>query len=133
MNRPTHFEIHAEDCERAIKFYGEVFGWTFEKWENKQAGAPEYYMITTGESTELGINGGLFKRMGPPPADVQAVNAYVVTMNVADIDETISKVEKTGGTLALPKFALPGMAWVAYYKDTEGNIFGIYQEDKNAK
>ena len=134
MNRPTHFEIHAEDLNRAQKFYSTVFDWTFQKWENKAAGAPEYYMIITGDGKELGINGGMLKRMGPQrPENMAAVNAYVVTMSVANIDETITKIKNAGGTEALPKFAMPGMAWLAYYKDTEGNIFGIYQEDKNAK
>src|SRR6185503_3271040 len=139
MNRPTHFEIHADDLVRASKFYTDVFGWTFQKWENKAAGATEYYMITTGTQDSTGpdgkvwpgINGGMLKRMGPSPAEGQAVNAYVITMDVGSIDETISKIEKAGGTVALPKFAMPGMAWIAYYKDTEGNIFGIFQEDKN--
>ena len=62
-NRIVHFEIHAGDTARAIKFYTEVFGWTFQKWE----GSPtDYYMVMTAEkdSKELGINGGLLKRMG---------------------------------------------------------------------
>lgn len=133
MNRPVHFEVHAEDPQRAMKFYTDVFGWKFQKWENKQAGAAEYYLITTGEKGQPGIDGGLFKRMGPSPEEMQAVNAFVCTMDVANINETITKVVNAGGKEALPKFAMPGMAWLAYYKDTEGNIFGIYQEDKNAK
>lgn len=134
MNRPSYFEIHADDVKRAQKFYADVFGWTFQKWEDKAAGAMEYYMITTGEEKDQpGLNGGLLKRMGPSAADGGAVNAFIITMNVTNIDETISRVDAAGGKLALPKFAMPGMAWVAYYKDTEGNIFGIYQEDKNAK
>jgi predicted enzyme related to lactoylglutathione lyase len=132
MNRPSYFEIHVDDLDRAQEFYSEVFGWTFQKWENKAAGATDYYAIKTGEGLP-GLDGGLFKRMGPPPADMQAVNAFVITMNVENIDQTISKIEKAGGKVALPKFAMPGMAWIAYYKDTEGNIFGIYQEDKTAK
>lgn len=141
MNRPTHFEIHAEDLNRAMKFYTDVFGWSFQKWENKAAGVTEYYMINTGtkdskgsdDKVQPGINGGMLKRMGPPPVDGQAVNAFVMTMDVPNIDQTISKIEAGGGKVALPKFAMPDMAWIAYYKDTEGNIFGIFQEDKQAK
>jgi predicted enzyme related to lactoylglutathione lyase/uncharacterized protein YndB with AHSA1/START domain len=132
MNRPSHFEIHAENLERAKKFYTEVFGWAFQKWENKQAGAPEYYLITTGKD-DPGINGGMFKRMGQAPTDGAAVNAYVVTMDVANIDETIGKIEQSGGKVAVKKFAMPGMAWLAYYKDTEGNILGLYQADAGAQ
>jgi predicted enzyme related to lactoylglutathione lyase len=141
MNRPVHFEIHVDDPARAQKFYGEVFGWTFQKWEQKEAGAKEYYMVMTGtEDTKdekgkvyPGINGGMFKRMGPAPTEGQAVNAFVNTMDVANIDETIAKIEKAGGKVAQPKFAMPGMAYLAYFKDTEGNIFGIWEENKDAK
>ena len=130
MNRLVHFEIHADDVDRAEKFYTDVFGWTFKKWE----GAPtDYRVVSTGDKASPGIDGGLLKRMGPSPMEGQAVNAFACTMDVADIDQTISKIMAAGGKLALPKFAMPGMAWLAYYKDTEGNIFGIHQEDKNAK
>ena len=141
MSRPVHFEIHVDDFKRAQKFYGDVFGWTFQAWENKQAGAREYYMVMTGKEDSKdengkvypGINGGMFKRMGPKPQADQAVNAYVCTMDVANIDESISKIEAAGGMMAVQKFAMPGMAHLAYYKDTEGNIFGIWEENKNAK
>ncbi len=130
MNRIVHFEIHAENPERAIKFYQDVFGWTMEKW-----GDNEYWMVMTApkESKEPGINGGLLLRKGSAPTNGQAVNAFVCTVQVDLIDETIKKIEKAGGTVASPKTALPGMAWQAYYKDTEGNIFGVHQTDPNAK
>lgn len=132
-NRPVHFEIHTDDPARAIKFYTEVFGWEITKWESPSM---EYWMIMTApkESLEPGINGGLLKRMAADPmTPMQAVNAYVCTIQVENIDETITKILAAGGIEALPKFAFPGMAWQAYYKDTEGNIFGIHQTDVNAK
>jgi len=134
-NRPVHFEIQADDMERAKKFYTEVFGWKFEKWESKGGGTPEYWMIMTAEkdSKEMGINGGLLKRPCPAPALNQGTNAYTCTMMVENIDEIIQKIEKAGGTVAMAKFAFPGMAWQAYYVDTEGNVFGVHQPDKNAK
>ncbi len=132
MNRPTYFEIHVDDLDRAKKFYSEVFGWKFDKWENKVAGAKEYYRITTG-SEEVGIDGGMLKRMGPVPAESMTVNSFVITISVANIDESISKVEKAGGILAMPKFGMPETGWVAYYKDTEGNIFGLFQQDVEIK
>lgn len=130
MNRVTHFEIQAENPERAIRFYKNVFGWDFQKW-----GTEEYWLIMTAakDSKEPGINGGLLARRGPALTDGQAVNAYVCTVQVESIDEIIEKIDKAGGTVALPKFAFPGMAWQAYHKDTEGNIFGIHQSDVNAK
>lgn len=130
-NRIVHFEIHAENPEQAATFYRNVFGWDIKKWE----GPMEYWVVMTAEqdSKELGINGGLLKRKGPVPTDGQAVNAFVCTVQVDSIDETIQKIEIEGGTCALPKMALPGMAWQAYYKDLEGNIFGIHQTDPNAQ
>ncbi len=131
MGRLIHFEIHVDDMERAKKFYGEVFGWTFEDW-SEFAGMP-YFGAVTGDANELGINGALMQRQGPPPEKNQAVNSYTCTMGVEDYDSIESKILELGGQVALPKAALPGMAWQGYYIDTEGNIFGIHQPDENAK
>lgn len=134
MNRVVHFEIHAEDPKRAAAFYTAVFGWKIEQW-----GDQPYWMIVTGEedkenpSKYPGINGGLMIRKGPAPTEGQAVNAYVCSVTIENIDETIQKIEAAGGTMAVAKFAFPGMAYQAYYKDTEGNIFGLHQPDENAK
>ena len=127
MPRVLHFEIHAADPERGIKFYEKVFGWTFHKWE----GPMDYWLITTGPDSEPGINGGLMRRQGE--IDGQAVIAYVCTIGVDDLDATAATVEANGGTLALAKMPIPGMGWLAYYKDTEGNIFGMMQPDPSAK
>ena len=131
MNRVVHFEIQADDAERAIQFYKTVFGWEFSKWMEE----PPYWGVMTApkDSKEPGINGGLLPRKGGSPVENQCVNSYVCTVQVEDIDEIIKKIVAAGGTLALPKFAIPGMAWQAYYKDTEGNIFGVHQPDTNAK
>ena len=129
-NRITHFEIHVSDPKRAMEFYTTVFGWRFEQW-----GTEQYWMAMTAEKDDkdLGINGGLMLRKGEPPIEGAAVNAYVCTVQVDNIDDIIAKVTAAGGVMAVPKFAFPGMAWQAYYKDTEGNIFGIHQTDTNAK
>ena len=130
-NRPVHFEIHAGNPERAVTFYTDVFGWEIKKWEGGQM---EYWMVMTGAKDEPnGINGGLLRRKGDAPAEGQAVNAYVTTMIVENYDATAAKIIAAGGTEAMPKMALAGMAWQGYYKDTEGNIFGIHQPDPNAK
>ncbi|WP_368298581.1 VOC family protein [Cytobacillus firmus] len=131
MGRLVHFEVHVDDMERAKKFYGEVFGWSFQDW-SEYAGMP-YYGAVTGNEEETGINGALMQRQGPPPEANQALNGYVCTMGVEDYDAAEIKILENGGTVALPKYALPGMAWQGYYKDTEGNIFGIHQPDANAK
>ncbi|HRI49102.1 MAG TPA: VOC family protein [Pseudomonadota bacterium] len=128
MPRPVHFEIHASEPERAIRFYQSVFGWEFSKW-----GPMDYWLIKTGEGGQPGIDGGLVPRRGEPPADGQAVNAFPCTMDTKDIDASIALAEKAGGTIALPKMPVPGVGWLCYIKDTEGNIFGLMQEDKQAR
>jgi predicted enzyme related to lactoylglutathione lyase len=129
MPRVSHFEIHADNLERTSKFYSDLLGWTFTRWD----GPVEYWRITTGPDSEPGINGGMVKRMGPPPADMQPVSAYVCTVIVPDLDARIEKGQATGGTIALPKMPVPGVGWLAYLKDTEGNIFGMMQPDPGAK
>ena len=131
MGRLIHFEIHVDDMERAKKFYGEVFSWTFEDWSN-YAGMP-YFGAVTGDNNEMGINGALMQRQSSPPEPNQALNGYACTMGVEDYDSTEAKILHNGGTVAMPKYALPGMAWQGYFQDTEGNIFGIHQPDENAK
>lgn len=131
MGRVIHFEIHVNDMERAKRFYGEVFGWTFQDW-SEYAGTP-YFGAVTGSDNEPGINGALMQRQSAPPETNQSLNAYVCTLGVGDYDSTEAKILNNGGKVAMPKYALPGMAWQGYYLDPEGNIFGIHQPDENAK
>ena len=131
MNRVVHFEIHAAEPKRAIEFYTKIFGWKFEPY-----GPPDFYwLITTGEKDTPGINGGLVRRQGvnPDPNAPTPVIGYTCTIDVDNLDTTAAAIVVAGGTLALDKHAIPGLAWLAYYKDPESNIFGIYQLDKNAK
>jgi uncharacterized protein len=127
MPRVVHFEIHAADPDRAVNFYKTLFGWEFQKWE----GPMEYWLITTGPNEQPGINGGLVRRQGE--IDGQAVIAYVCTVDVENLDASVEKVVNNGGQIALPKMPIPGMGWLAYCKDTEGNIFGMMQGDPNAQ
>lgn len=129
MGRVVHFEIHAEDPDRASKFYTELFGWTITKWD----GPMEYWMIVTGPATEMGINGGMMRRKGPSPALGQCVNAYVCTIGVANLDDDLAKAQTLGATVALPKMPIPGVGWLAYVHDPEGNILGMMQPDMNVK
>jgi predicted enzyme related to lactoylglutathione lyase len=131
MNRVNHFEIHATDPEKVAEFYTNVFGWEIKKWEGGQM---EYWMIMTGKQDEPGgINGGLVRRMGAAPAEGAAGNGALNKIFVESNDENDSKIQAAGGTVALPKMALVGMAWQGYYKDTDGNTFGLHQADTNAK
>jgi predicted enzyme related to lactoylglutathione lyase len=129
MPRPIHFEIHAIDPERVQDFYRKLFGWQFQKWE----GPMEYWLVTTGPDAEPGINGGLLRRQGSPPTDGQAVNAYVCTVGVDSVDKGLGTAGELGGTVAVPKMPVPGMGWLAYVKDPDGNIVGIMQMDPSAR
>ncbi|MBT1689798.1 VOC family protein [Dawidia soli] len=124
MNRVVHFEITAEDVERASKFYRSVFGWKIEPW-----GPPEYgYMhVETGSSSEPGIDGGIWKGAGAAPAADARLNAFNCSIEVADIDITLSKVKSSGGMVVREKSQIPGVGWLAMCRDTEGNTFGVMQ------
>ena len=128
MPRPVHFEIHAENPARAIKFYEELFGWKFTSWGGGQMA---YWLVETGPDSEPGINGGLMQRHGT--LDGTAVIAYVCTMQVKDVDQSLTRALELGASVALPKMPIPGMGWLAYLKDTEGNIFGITHPDAEAR
>jgi predicted enzyme related to lactoylglutathione lyase len=119
MARVTHFDISAENPEKLREFYESVFGWTFDKWE----GPMEYWLIKTGEGP--GINGGLSKK-GEDTMDIN-------TIDVPNLDEYMEKVKSNGGTIIAPKMAVQGVGWFAIFKDSEGNAFGMMQEDTNAK
>ena len=92
-----------------------------------------YWLVTTRPESEPGINGGLVLRQGSAPIEGQPVNAYVCTIGVADLDKSISKVLEAGGSITSPKMPIRGVGWWAKCKDTENNIFGIMQEDKNTQ
>jgi predicted enzyme related to lactoylglutathione lyase len=128
MSRVVHFEIHTSDPERAVDFYSRVFGWKIQKWD----GPADYWLITTGEQGTPGIDGAILRREGPPPPDNTTVNAYVCTVDVPDVDATIAAAEKAGGRIALPKMPVPGVGWLVYFKDTEGNTLGAMQMDPAA-
>jgi uncharacterized protein len=125
MNAPAYFEIQADNLNRAKEFYGGIFGWRFSRAD----GLPiEYWRIETD-----GPRGGLLQRPAAAPAPEQGTNAFVCSMEVADFDATAAKILSRGGRVALPKFAVPGVCWQGYFLDTEGNTFGIFQPDPNAK
>lgn len=135
MPRVIHFEIHATDPERAAAFYRNAFGWQVQEWVIPGVTLPDehrYWLATTGPDGEPGINGGVMFRRGPAPVDGQAVNAYVCTLGVEDLDASIAKALAAGATLAVPRMPIKGVGWLAYCKDTEGNIFGVMQADPQA-
>jgi predicted enzyme related to lactoylglutathione lyase len=132
----VHFEIPADDIERAKKFYNELFGWKIEKLPGTDdsqltsaaTGQPiEYWMVTTTDDKgSKAIGGGMMKRQMPD----HRITNYI---NVNSVDEYTSKVEKLGGKVAAPKHAVPGMGYFALCLDTENNPFAVWESNESAK
>ena len=124
----THFEIPADEIERATEFYGKLFGWEFD---NVGSDEMEYYLVKTvpindeGRPTEQGVNGGMCKRMAPEQTPINYIN-------IESVDEYMEKVKQLGGQVVLPKMPVPGMGWFAHCIDTEGNAFAIWEDDPQA-
>jgi len=120
MSNPVaHFAIHAEDCERARRFYETVFGWTFEPW-----GPPDFWRIHTSPE---GIHGALQKRR--EPLQGTGMRGFECTIAVPDVRATVAAIEKAGGTVTMPEFEIEGVGTLAMFVDTEGNVAGAMQYD----
>lgn len=120
--RVVHFEIPADDLARAREFYQSAFDWKLEP-------VPEmaYLMVSTtptddqGRPTEPGsINGGMFER-------AEGLTTPVLTIDVDDIDTALETVTARGGVMVRPRQEVMGMGFTAYFKDTEGNLIGLWQ------
>ncbi len=122
MSRVVHFEICVDDMQRAVAFYTNALGWDISKWEGPQ----EYWLVSTGDKEEPGIDGGLMLREEKFPPVVN-------TIDVQNLDEAIKKVVDNGGTIAVDKMPVPGIGFMAYCLDTEGNMFGMMQTDISAE
>ncbi len=116
MNRVVHFELAADNPGRAVEFYQHVFDWQVNKWE----GPVDYWLVSTGNENEPGINGAIKNR-------VEAGQATVNSVQVASIDDCLAKVETFGGKIRMPKTEIPGIGFHAYCEDTEGNLFGLFE------
>ena len=122
----VHFELPADDIERAKKFYTNLFGWNIEKWEGL-ANNMEYWTInTTDDKCNKGVGGGMMKRVHQE----QHITNYV---DVKSVDEYSLKIESLGGKIIVPKTPVLGAGYFATCLDTEGNNFGIFEENTNAK
>ena len=131
MDKVQHFEIPADDMTRAKKFYASVFG-----WKTRDVPGIDYAMAITTDTEEvqnpgsslpyfrpkeLGvINGGLTKR-------IPMMKGPATVITVAQIDETVEKVEAAGGKLLKEKAKFGNIGYVAYIQDTEGNVIGVWQ------
>ena len=123
MSRVTHFEIPADDPEKTMKFYTDVFGWKFEKWEGPVS--MDYWLAMTGDPKTPGIDGAVMPR--------SQSDRVINTLDVESIDEIIPKIEASGGKIVVPKMAVPTIGWMIYFTDPSGNQFGAMQSDPDAK
>jgi uncharacterized protein len=118
MGRVVHFEFPVDDPDRAAKFFEQVFGWNIKQWE----GGMPYWLVGTGDRAAMGIDGGFTPRsMNPRP--------FVNIIHVEDIDAAIAAVEGAGGKIVQPKGAIPQIGQIAYFTDTEGNVWGMLEPD----
>jgi predicted enzyme related to lactoylglutathione lyase len=123
MRKIVHFEIPADDEGRAREFYRETFGWQMQEMPEL-----DYTIVMTtpvDEQTQLptepgAINGGLMKRSTDTPAPV-------LTVDVESIDDALKQIEAAGGSTVRPRTEIPGMGAFAYFKDTEGNVLGLWE------
>lgn len=115
-NRVVHFEIPMDDPRRAVKFYQDTFGWAIQRF----GGPQDYWLVTTGEDTERGINGGMLARS-------DQCGHVTNTIGVENLDAMVERVRKSGGRIVAPKVEIPGVGYLAYAVDTEGNRFGMIQ------
>ncbi|MEU8612025.1 VOC family protein [Actinoplanes sp. NPDC048791] len=118
----VHFELPADDLDRAGTFYAEAFGWKFTG-----QGVPGTATVTTAPSNDYGrptepgtINGGATVRGG-------AVSTPVVTVEVADIDQALARVEELGGKRVQDRTPVGTYGFVGYFTDPEGNTVGLWQ------
>ena len=116
-SRVVHFEIPIDDPDRAGVSYRSVFGWTVAKW-----GPVDYWTMTTGAEPGRGAEGALTPR-------AEAPEGVVVYVGVEDIDRALISVQDAGGTVATGKMPIPTVGWSARFRDTEGNLVGLFQMD----
>ena len=120
MPRIVHFEIPARDPDSLANFYRNVFGRKIEKWE----GPVDYWLVSTGEEGP-GIDGALLRTN---PVHQRTVNV----VEVESVAEFCENVQAEGGEVVTPRTAIPGLGYVAYIRDTAGNVLGLFQGDEGA-
>ena len=123
MARITWFEYFTEDAEKDLAFYKAAFGWESQKW-----GDVPYWLVMTGDKNEPGIDGAI----GRPPMEGMT-QKVINTISVDDNEASTAKALAAGGTIAVPRRAVPGSGWLTYIADPAGIVFGIMQYDESAK
>jgi len=123
MDKVVHFEIPVDDAERARGFYGSVFEWGLQPMEGYDytlAFTTPVDETSQGPTEPGAINGGLRSRTAEAPTPI-------LVIQVDSIDESLKKVEAQGGATVAPRAEMPGMGAYAYFKDTEGNVIGLWE------
>jgi uncharacterized protein len=126
MRKVVHFEIPADDIDRAKDFYGSIFGWQLQTMDMGEGQQYTIAMTTPIDEasqipTEPGaINGGMFIRSEETPTPV-------ITIDVEDIEQALKEIEAAGGSTVTPRTAIPGMGAFGYFKDSEGNLMGLWE------
>lgn len=121
MPKVTHFEIPAQNPKKTMEFYKEVFEWNFQKWD----GPIDYWFIEDDNTKEPGIVGAIAPKSQP---DEIITN----TISVKNIDNYIDRIQEYGGKITSPKHSIPGVGYLAYFSDLDGNLFGIMEDDETA-
>jgi hypothetical protein len=116
MGRLVHFEILAEDPQKAVDFYKSVFDWEIATWGG---GEQAYWLITTGPEDVPGINGAIMGTNFP--------QKVINTIDVESLDEMLAKVEAAGGKMVHGPSEVPNVGMHAYCEDSQGNLFGMMQ------
>jgi len=114
-NNIAHFDISADDVERARWFYERVFGWRFEPW-----GPPDFYMIHTGPPEDPGIHGSVSKRAEPVVGHGRL--GFECTVSVSDLAAIKAAIVAHGGKIIFDEYEIVGVGRMIRFEDTEGNV-----------
>ncbi len=122
MDLVEHFEIPADDMNRAINFYRTVFG-----WENNPIPGVDYKRLLTKRISEKDLNPRPFEVNGAIVERSDLFQRPIITISVKDMDATLKKIHEYGGTIKEGKKPLGERGYTAYFLDTEGNTMGLWQ------
>ena len=125
MPNIAHFAIHADDLDRARRFYEQVFGWKFQPW-----GPPDFFMISTGTAEDPGIHGSLQRRA--QAVEDRGMIGYECTIAVSSVSDTAASVEANGGEILCPEMVIANVGRLIQFTDPEGNVVSAMHFDENA-
>jgi predicted enzyme related to lactoylglutathione lyase len=123
LARVVHFEVAVEDVKRAAAFFENVFGWKLDRQEGPWG---TFLALITGDEKEPGISGAVYERTFPS-------DGVINTLDVDDVDKYIDRIKKAGGEITFEKCPIPAVGYLAYFKDKDGNQFGMMQRDETVE